>query len=547
MLLLAPVLLALNCAHMQQCGAFAGPARWHASPFMETQEPATRSGGQDASDDEVVATAEQATHLVRVRGREAAAGGKPVSAPGHRRLHRQWTAPNRRHDDDRKFDDGGPFYRRLFNRRQARNADVNSGPQRRFRPERHERCDDDLDCRVSPSQVCVKRAREPFGRCQCPFYRPVEITVDAVVRCVTAKDLFDECRATEECTAANPYLRCVNHLCVCASPHVLHDRDQCRPANDLRQWMSWLVPVVVVVGTLVTSVACFLSRRWRMAERVPPVTSQRASSHDTTADRPPNRSTVDDSFTARPNSPTRRPQLILRWLRVPPTVHRRMREWARFYEKGSQPPAGATASNYPATHPGPGLPAGGASLNHQCPTPIFWAKRAVRLLPSPLYQGKLLQNVVPGVSGGVATGAFLRKCAAGAGRLAGVATPHSRPLKASAVGAARVPANMPPVLPASAPIVLEGPVTSPPRRVERPQSPSRSSARSEGASSFLSFPTGESAAPAGAAAFMHDDFPQLRRSLAGGSVNGVDDVRSAGVSDDEPVLRSVRRVSFADY
>ncbi|XP_070389537.1 uncharacterized protein [Dermacentor albipictus] len=503
MLLLAPVLLALNCAHMQQCGAFAGPARWHASPFMETQEPATRSGGQDASDDEVVATAEQATHLVRVRGREAAAGGKPVSAPGHRRLHRQWTAPNRRHDDDRKFDDGGPFYRRLFNRRQARNADVNSGPQRRFRPERHERCDDDLDCRVSPSQVCVKRAREPFGRCQCPFYRPVEITVDAVVRCVTA--------------------------------------------NDLRQWMSWLVPVVVVVGTLVTSVACFLSRRWRMAERVPPVTSQRASSHDTTADRPPNRSTVDDSFTARPNSPTRRPQLILRWLRVPPTVHRRMREWARFYEKGSQPPAGATASNYPATHPGPGLPAGGASLNHQCPTPIFWAKRAVRLLPSPLYQGKLLQNVVPGVSGGVATGAFLRKCAAGAGRLAGVATPHSRPLKASAVGAARVPANMPPVLPASAPIVLEGPVTSPPRRVERPQSPSRSSARSEGASSFLSFPTGESAAPAGAAAFMHDDFPQLRRSLAGGSVNGVDDVRSAGVSDDEPVLRSVRRVSFADY
>nr|XP_054923216.1 uncharacterized protein LOC129383039 [Dermacentor andersoni] len=262
MLLLATVLLALNCAHLQQCGAFAGPARWHASPFMETQEPATRSGGQDASEEEVVSTAEQATHLVRVRGREAAAGGKPMSAPGHRRLHRQWTAPGRRHNDDREFDDGDPFYRRLFHRRQARNADVNSGPLRRFRPERHERCDDDLDCRVSPSQVCVKRAREPFGRCQCPFYRPVEITVNAVVRCVTAKDLFDECRATEECTAVNPYLRCVNHLCVCASPYVLHDRDQCRPANDLRQWMSWLVPVVVVVGTLVTSVACFLSRRY---------------------------------------------------------------------------------------------------------------------------------------------------------------------------------------------------------------------------------------------------------------------------------------------
>ncbi|XP_075539634.1 uncharacterized protein LOC142574442 [Dermacentor variabilis] len=182
MLLLATVLLALNCAHMQQCGAFAGPARRHESPFMEAQEPATRSGGQDGD----VSTAEQAAHLVHVRGREAAAGGKPMSAPGHRRLHRQWTGPGRRHDDDLKFDDGDPFYRRLFNRRQARNADVNRAPQHRFRPERHERCDDDLDCRVSPSQVCVKRAREPFGRCQCPFYRPVEITVDAVVRCVTA-------------------------------------------------------------------------------------------------------------------------------------------------------------------------------------------------------------------------------------------------------------------------------------------------------------------------------------------------------------------------
>lgn len=232
-----------------------------------------------------------------------------------------------------------------------------------------------------------------------------------------------------------------------------------------------------------------------------------------------------------------------------------MREWARFYEKGGQRTGGAAASSYPATHTGPGLSAEGASLNPG-PTPVFWAKRAVRLLPSPLYQGKLLQNVVPGASGGVATGAFLRKCAAGAGRLASVASPHSRPRKASAVGAAHVPANMTvlptPVLPAPAPIVLEGRVTPPPRRAERPQSPARSSVRSEEASSFLSFPTGESTAPAGAqaAASTLDEFVQLRRlrrSLAGGSVNGADDVRSTAVSDDEPVLRSVRRVSFADY
>ncbi|KAH7985571.1 hypothetical protein HPB52_025557 [Rhipicephalus sanguineus] len=79
-----------------------------------------------------------------------------------------------------------------------------------------------------------------------------------------AKDLFDECRASEECAAVNPYLRCVNHLCVCASPYVLHDRDQCRPgtppmANNLQQWASWLVPIVVVVALIGHSVACFRS------------------------------------------------------------------------------------------------------------------------------------------------------------------------------------------------------------------------------------------------------------------------------------------------
>ncbi|XP_049520442.1 uncharacterized protein LOC125944177 [Dermacentor silvarum] len=205
MLLLATVLLALNCAHLQQCGAFAGPARWRVSPFMEAEESATKSGGGDASEDEVVSTTEQAaaTHPVRARGREAAGGGKrlPMSAPGHRRLHRQWPAPGGRRGDDRDFDEGDPFYRRLFNRRQARDADVNRGPltQHRYRPERHERCDDDLDCRVSPSQVCVKRAREPFGRCQCPFYRPVEITVNAVVRCVTVTDsLLDRALCAEQ-------------------------------------------------------------------------------------------------------------------------------------------------------------------------------------------------------------------------------------------------------------------------------------------------------------------------------------------------------------
>ncbi|KAL1422807.1 hypothetical protein MTO96_021708 [Rhipicephalus appendiculatus] len=497
MLLLASVLLAVHCVYLQQCGAFAGPARWRVRSFMEGEVAATKRGGAEVSEDEVVTTpVEQAAPMrsVRPRDGETARGGKrlPMSAPRHRRLHRQWTAPGRRHEDDRGDED--PFYRRLFNRRQAR--DTNGGPltQHRFRPERHERCDDDLDCRVSPSQVCVKRAYEPFGRCQCPFYRPVEITVNAVVRCVTAKNLFDE--------------------------------DQCRPANNLQQWMSWLVPIVVVVALSVTSVACFLSRRRspRVDELVRPAALQPAGDDSSRAE--PSRPTACSTA-----SPLRRPQLS--WLRVPPNVHQRMREWVRFYEKGS--PSNAAASGYPAT------PA--ASLG---PTPIFWAKRAIRLLPSPLYQGKLLQNVVPRASAVVTTGAFFRKCAAGAGRLAGVVATHSKSRKASESGVALMPTNTK-VLPTTAlppaPVVLE--VS---RRSERPQSP----LRSEDASSFQSFPTAESAVPgAHAAAPTFDDIVQLRRlrrSLAGGSLNGADDVRSTGgASDDEPVQRTVRRVSFADY
>ncbi|KAL3238272.1 hypothetical protein MRX96_021952 [Rhipicephalus microplus] len=100
-------------------------------------------------------------------------------------------------------------------------------PRPPVRPERHEKCEDDRDCRRSPSQICIKHAGEVSGRCQCPFYRPVEATFNGVVRCVTAKDLFDECRSNEECTASNPYLECVNRLCSCQPPHVLKDHAEC--------------------------------------------------------------------------------------------------------------------------------------------------------------------------------------------------------------------------------------------------------------------------------------------------------------------------------
>lgn len=48
-----------------------------------------------------------------------------------------------------------------------------------------------------------------------------------------AKDLFDECRATEECTVSNRYLQCANRLCVCTAPYVLSQHDECGPGRHM--------------------------------------------------------------------------------------------------------------------------------------------------------------------------------------------------------------------------------------------------------------------------------------------------------------------------
>ncbi|KAL3238273.1 hypothetical protein MRX96_021953 [Rhipicephalus microplus] len=138
---------------------------------------------------------------------------------------------------------------------------ITRGPRLPVRPERHEKCDDDRDCRRSPSQICIKHAREANGRCQCPFYRPVETTFNGVVRCVTAKDLFDECRSNEECAATNPYLECVNRLCSCQPPNVLKDHAECIGGGLVHEWMSWLIPVTVIAVAVVGMAACLISKR----------------------------------------------------------------------------------------------------------------------------------------------------------------------------------------------------------------------------------------------------------------------------------------------
>ncbi|KAK8778903.1 hypothetical protein V5799_019756 [Amblyomma americanum] len=329
MLLLAAVLLALSCNQYEAQDA--------GDPFLEALP--TRDS-RLFSDGEASSTALE-------RPLQPPVEGDNQRMPRPWRQQRQW----------RGTEEGVSFYRRLFERRPAQDTKES---QHRFHAERHERCDDDLDCRISPSQVCVKRAHEPFGRCQCPFYRPVEVTVDAVPQCVTAKGLFDQCRMTAECVAVNPYLRCVNSLCVCTSPYVLNNKDQCRPASDLRQWLAWFVSIAVLLGVAATSLTCFLYRRRETAET-------RDSSH------PPARPCPVAAAPAASELPGAAPldggRATMARLRVPPAVYRRMREWAR--ENRARFPSAAPA------------------------TPVFWAKQAFRQLPSPLYQGKLLRKIRP--------------------------------------------------------------------------------------------------------------------------------------------------------
>ncbi|KAM7306424.1 uncharacterized protein ISCGN_010128 [Ixodes scapularis] len=186
----------------------------------------------------------------------------PVGVQGIQKLrhyhqhHQQLNRRDRYADVAEKAEGGGVFYNKVFRRR---SFEIRTRPTRPpVRPERHETCDDDMDCRRSSSQICIKRAREPKGRCQCPFYRPVEVAFNGVVRCVTAKDLFDECRATEECTVSNRYLQCANRLCVCTAPYVLSQHDECGPATGVHIWLAWVLPIAAV---LLGAVSCAVTRR----------------------------------------------------------------------------------------------------------------------------------------------------------------------------------------------------------------------------------------------------------------------------------------------
>ncbi|XP_064468995.1 uncharacterized protein LOC135383500 [Ornithodoros turicata] len=165
----------------------------------------------------------------------------------------------RTHDDEH----GGVIYNKLDRKKPPIRTETGRSPSA---PIRHEPCDADVDCRRSRTLICVKRAYELHGRCQCPFYRPVEVTIGDRTRCITAKGIFDECRSTEECAASNQNLQCINKLCVCSSPYVLRGSNECVLGNvwDAKRIRSVLeAGSVFLVIALVTGAICLMTRKFK--------------------------------------------------------------------------------------------------------------------------------------------------------------------------------------------------------------------------------------------------------------------------------------------
>lgn len=83
---------------------------------------------------------------------------------------------------------------------------------------------------------------------------------------VATKDIFDDCRATEECAASNQNLQCINQLCVCSSPFVLRADNECVPGSS---WSESNIRSILASGsvfliiTLVTGVICLLTRKFQ--------------------------------------------------------------------------------------------------------------------------------------------------------------------------------------------------------------------------------------------------------------------------------------------
>ncbi|KAH9360322.1 hypothetical protein HPB48_021589 [Haemaphysalis longicornis] len=193
MVTLLAAMLCLSGSHLVLCAARADRERPRARLYpLQPEEPPMRFVGEDG-DDEVPFSA-LSSERRRAIGRsglrhseqlkEAWRSGLPRLTQKRRRAHTrlQGKRATAVRDDERSEED--PFNDWFFNGRHAGEAKRPAVVAvKRVQAERHEQCNDDLDCRNSPNQVCVKRARENSGRCQCPYHQPLEVTVNGAVRC----------------------------------------------------------------------------------------------------------------------------------------------------------------------------------------------------------------------------------------------------------------------------------------------------------------------------------------------------------------------------
>ncbi|KAK8786453.1 hypothetical protein V5799_023769 [Amblyomma americanum] len=212
-----------------------------------------------------------------------------------------------------------------------------------------------------------------------------------------AKDLFDECRSTEECSATNPYLECVNRLCSCPPPHVLKDHADCVSGTTMQDWLSWLIPVSVFAATGVGIALYLISKRKKTG-------TGSGESDDNDTDNAPaaeagaascrgQQSRVQQQVVQAPSNPRYNQyggdsgttaaagggyQASDVLGRLPP-----MKEWVRF-------PRGAKGNTQCTLSGGTG---GGGAADHNR---VMWAQQAFTTLASPLYQNKLVKRLMAG-------------------------------------------------------------------------------------------------------------------------------------------------------
>ncbi|XP_064483345.1 uncharacterized protein LOC135396251 [Ornithodoros turicata] len=122
------------------------------------------------------------------------------------------------------------------------------------------RCSDDFDCMRVLGQVCKLPKRASTGTCQCPESTPVRVTEHGQPRCVSARQILEDCTDTAECAFLNPYVECVNQICICSPPNVMKRKDLCIPATNTTNEAVHMISVVLTTFGIVGVPAAIIGR-----------------------------------------------------------------------------------------------------------------------------------------------------------------------------------------------------------------------------------------------------------------------------------------------